>query len=195
MISSCTCMETPVVHGTVLTGVLLNLFLGKLNIYLHLLPFLKTETVKSFLAKDNDLPTIKFLIEDALNPKISMFLVSSYIFLFAQSIEASPDSKVHGANMGPTWVLSAADGPHVGPMNLAIREVLSQEGWCSWSSACPTTSEWSTISLPTKVHFILEVWQCLTWLLLMCWHQEPGHLQPWYWLCYPEIFTFQHKDV
>ena len=32
-----------------------------------------------------------------------------------------PDSKVHGANMGPTWVLSAQDGPHVGPMNLAIR--------------------------------------------------------------------------
>ena len=23
--------------------------------------------------------------------------------------------------MGPTWVLSAPDGPHVGPMNLAIR--------------------------------------------------------------------------
>ena len=32
-----------------------------------------------------------------------------------------PDSKVHGASMGPTWVLSAPDGPHVGPMNLAIR--------------------------------------------------------------------------
>ena len=32
-----------------------------------------------------------------------------------------PDSKVHGANMGPIWVLSAPDGPHVGPMNLAIR--------------------------------------------------------------------------
>ena len=32
-----------------------------------------------------------------------------------------PDSKVHGANMGPTWDLSAPDGPHVGPMNLAIR--------------------------------------------------------------------------
>ena len=35
----------------------------------------------------------------------------------------NPDSKVHGANMGPTWVLSAPSGPHVGPMNLAIREV------------------------------------------------------------------------
>ena len=33
----------------------------------------------------------------------------------------SPDSKVHGAKMGPAWVLSAPDGPHVGTMNLAIR--------------------------------------------------------------------------
>ena len=32
----------------------------------------------------------------------------------------TPDSKVHGANMGPSWVLSAPDGPHVGHMNLAI---------------------------------------------------------------------------
>ena len=28
--------------------------------------------------------------------------------------------------MGPTWVLSAPDGPHVGPINLAIRESISQ---------------------------------------------------------------------
>ena len=31
-----------------------------------------------------------------------------------------PYNKVHGASMGPTWVLSAPDGPHIGPMNLAI---------------------------------------------------------------------------
>ena len=30
---------------------------------------------------------------------------------------SNPDSKVHGANMGLTWVLLAPDGPHVGPMN------------------------------------------------------------------------------
>ena len=35
-----------------------------------------------------------------------------------------PDNKVHGANMGPTWVLSAPDGPHVGPINLPIRDML-----------------------------------------------------------------------
>ena len=35
-------------------------------------------------------------------------------------LTSCPDSKVHWANMGPIWVLSAPDGPHVGPMNLAI---------------------------------------------------------------------------
>ena len=29
-----------------------------------------------------------------------------------------PDSKVHGANMGPTWVLSAPDGPILSPCSL-----------------------------------------------------------------------------
>ena len=43
--------------------------------------------------------------------------MSSYILLGMLLV---PDSKVNGANMGPTWVLSAPDGPHVGPMNLAI---------------------------------------------------------------------------
>ena len=42
--------------------------------------------------------------------------------LMKNNWSTNPDSKVHGANMGPTWVLSALDGPHVGPLNLAIRE-------------------------------------------------------------------------
>ena len=31
-----------------------------------------------------------------------------------------PDSKVHGANMGPIWGQQDPGGPHVGPMNFAI---------------------------------------------------------------------------
>ena len=34
------------------------------------------------------------------------------------------DNKVHWVNMGPTWILSAPDGPHVDPMDLAIRVLL-----------------------------------------------------------------------
>ena len=36
--------------------------------------------------------------------------------------KASPDSKVHGANMGPIWGRQDPGGPHVGPINFAIWE-------------------------------------------------------------------------
>ena len=32
----------------------------------------------------------------------------------------TPDSNVHGANMGPIWGRQGPCGPHVGPMNFAI---------------------------------------------------------------------------
>ena len=35
-----------------------------------------------------------------------------------------PDNKIHGANVGPTWVLAAPGGPHVGHMILAVRDVI-----------------------------------------------------------------------
>ena len=37
-----------------------------------------------------------------------------------------PDSKVHGANMGPIWAQQDPGGPHVGPMNFAIWVPLPQ---------------------------------------------------------------------
>ena len=47
------------------------------------------------------------------------------------------DRKVHGANMGPTWVLSVPDGPHVGPMNLATRVTVHPGQYVpSLSSSC-----------------------------------------------------------
>ena len=36
-----------------------------------------------------------------------------------------PDSKVHGPNMGPIWGRQDPGGPHVGPMNLAIYDIIS----------------------------------------------------------------------
>ena len=35
-------------------------------------------------------------------------------------INTFPDSKVHGACVGPTWDRQDPGGPHVGPVNLAI---------------------------------------------------------------------------
>ena len=34
--------------------------------------------------------------------------------------QAYPNSKVHGAHMGPIWGRQDPGGPHVGPMNFAI---------------------------------------------------------------------------
>ena len=34
--------------------------------------------------------------------------------------QPTPDSRVHGANMGPIWGRQDPGGPHVGPINLAI---------------------------------------------------------------------------
>ena len=48
------------------------------------------------------------------------------------TISEFPDSKVHGANMGPTWVLSAPDGSHVGPMNLAWDGLAWTKSWSGW---------------------------------------------------------------
>ena len=39
------------------------------------------------------------------------------------AIEATPDSKVYGANVGPIWGRQDPGGPHVGPMNFAIWDV------------------------------------------------------------------------
>ena len=34
---------------------------------------------------------------------------------FRKFLQSTPDSKVPGTNMGPSWVLSAPGGPHFGP--------------------------------------------------------------------------------
>ena len=55
-------------------------------------------------------PLLDNSVENICNNVFSEVLLMAY-----------PDSKVHGANMGANRVLSAPDGPHVGPMNLPIR--------------------------------------------------------------------------
>ena len=42
-------------------------------------------------------------------------------------LDHAPDSKVHGANMGPIWVRQDLGGPHVGPMNFALWGVNPKE--------------------------------------------------------------------
>ena len=56
---------------------------------------------------------------------IREFLYEEYgeisAFLLTKSI---PDSKVHGANMGPIWGRQDPGGPHVDPMNFANWDVI-----------------------------------------------------------------------
>ena len=43
----------------------------------------------------------------------------------AKNYHEHPDSKFHGANMGPIWGQQDPDGPHVGHMNFAIWAYIS----------------------------------------------------------------------
>ena len=75
---------------------------------------------------------------DARSQGIIRHWVDSVILEYSYlSTRRVPDSTVHGANMGPTWVLLTPDGPHDGPMNLAIK------GW-SLLSFKPI-SHWMTL--------------------------------------------------
>ena len=50
----------------------------------------------------------------------------------SKRITISPDSKVHGANMGPIWGRQDPCGPHVGPINFAIWVVNSSNEYWIW---------------------------------------------------------------
>ena len=56
-------------------------------------------------------------------------------------VDGNPDSKVHGANMGPIWGRQDPGRPHVGHMNFAIRE--------------PIRFHWNIIVLVTQSYMVL----------------------------------------
>ena len=53
-----------------------------------------------------------------------MPFISPSCAVYGLFVVNNPDSKVQGAYMGPTWGQQDPGGPHVGPMNFAIREDL-----------------------------------------------------------------------
>ena len=69
-----------------------------------------------------------FLVNAIANPFPNFnggFVNYRWRYIMAQwlhDLQPIPDSKVHGANMGPIWGRQDPGGPHVGPMNLAIRD-------------------------------------------------------------------------
>ena len=66
---------------------------------------------------------LEFIFNQFENGSIH-WLCSVIWLLTSQTFRLVPDSKVHGVNIGPHWVMSAPDGPHVGSMTLAIRGVI-----------------------------------------------------------------------
>ena len=70
-------------------------------------------------AKPLSEPMLEILLIGTLGTNFSEIFIKIHTCLHLDVA----DSKDHGANMGPTWVLSAPGGPHVGPMNLVIRSV------------------------------------------------------------------------
>ena len=61
--------------------------------------------------------------EDWYNTRLGATLTLK-IWKISWPSQVIPDNKVPGANMGSTWDLSAPDTPHLGPMNLAISDVI-----------------------------------------------------------------------
>ena len=72
----------------------------------------------------------------------------------------NPDSKVHGANMGPIWGRQDPSGPHVGPMNFAIWEH-PRPYLALWRQTAAESVIWVRYNIP---HFHIDVitYPCLT---------------------------------
>ena len=69
-----------------------------------------------------------------------------------------PDSKVHGANMRPTWVLSSPGEPHVGPMNLVIRGGPLSDYCFTWRVVCSLVQwrgifHWFLVAIHDFIHY------------------------------------------
>ena len=63
--------------------------------------------------------------------KHKAFVLSGRALLLLEHV-LLPDSKVHGANMGPTRGRQDPGGSHVGPMNLTIRAYISLAAFVYW---------------------------------------------------------------
>ena len=99
--------------------------------------------------------------------KINIYAHYVYLWWMEKSIAAArrqvviPDSRVHGANTGPTRVLSAPGGPHLGPMNLAIRDIPAVYGiTVPYSTHLPVI----LLSILKRLHFMVD--HCVSYMLL-----------------------------
>ena len=118
----------------------------------------------------------------------TMLLLEKHMFLqINKSVitrtlsKTNTDSKVHGANMGPTWVLSAPDGPMLSPWTLLSgNECRHLPRSCKWSKS---STLWSHVECHLylychrAVYVVImlpspgRVQHTLKWIIVFCWHQ------------------------
>ena len=84
-----------------------------------------------------------------------MFSPECHYGVLFLKLQNNPDSKVHGANMGPIWGRQDPGGPHVGPMNFAISEEVMKIN--------PTMLEWlCKQQAPTEHIFLYSLYDILS---------------------------------
>ena len=85
---------------------------GESTGHCHVVPF-----IKAIVQSSDVFSVVSLSLNKLLNKQSNYQCCGTPWFLNDLQFFASQIAKF----MGPTWVLSAPDGPHVGPMNLAIR--------------------------------------------------------------------------
>ena len=113
-----------------------------------------------------------------------------YQHLCPSSISQIPDSKVHGAYTGPIWDRQDPGGPHVGPMNLALRDNMqTTETWFVMKgrlginkciSECDEQFVWRVLGngyildgcLRSSVYIIFADWRTLALSKWWCWENS-----------------------
>ena len=94
--------------------------------------------------------------------------------------ETAPESKVHGTNMGPTWVLSTPDGPMLAPWTLLSGVVLSTtamgESAVAYDMVLYTCRYICTCNIETMPRSL--AWQTLLTKIHLLWVQLINHTDP-----------------
>ena len=84
--------------------------------------------------------------------------------IFSTTAQIFPVNKIHGDNIGPIWGRQYPGGPHVGPMNLAIRELVNMlyarnrtlsvsKIWKEVSACVPWRHSWCFLLVDTSEKF------------------------------------------
>ena len=95
----------------------------------------------------------------------------------------NPDTKIRGANMGPTWVLSAPEGPHVGPMNLAIREDITESNAPYITRFHDFRKHRGAVKIDTETLFYLRQEICFSDILI---YGTPNILSVYLYVCHDD---------